>query len=116
MLGKLVLLLLQVVIAWLITPVLLRAIPLGAAAPYELFIWAVLVAIVIWLTGVIGAQVLQGVGGPSSATLSWSLGIALIVAALLFFVPGLIPNIPEVALTDHGVVLAAALIGYWIKR
>ena len=82
MLGKLILFLLQIVIAWLLTPVLLRAIPLGGAAAYELFIWAILVAIIVYLTGVIGAQVLQDVGGPSSATLSAALIAATISATI----------------------------------
>lgn len=116
MLGKLILFLLQIVVAWLVVPVLFRAIPLGGAATFSLFVLAILFAIVVFLTGVLGAQVLQGVGGPSSATLSASLVVALIFAAVLFFVPGLISDLGIPRLSNDAFVLAGALLGYWIKR
>ena len=113
MLGKLILLLLQIAVAWLVAPVLYRALP---GTGFELLVYAVLFAIIVFLTGVLGAQVLQGVGGPSSATMSAALILALIVAAVLTFIPGLVPNIPNVSFTNLGLVLAGAIIGYWIKR
>ncbi len=75
-----------------------------------------LFAIIIFLMGVLGAQVLQGVGSPSSATLSASLVVALIVAAIIVFLPQVVAGIPGNAISHRGLVLAGAILGYWIKR
>src|SRR5690606_31262954 len=79
MLGRLILLLLQVAVGWFGTTALMRYITF---AEFRLFIFAVVAAIVIFLIGVIAAVILKDVGSPSSATLSWALGFALIAAVL----------------------------------
>lgn len=114
MLGKIILFLLQIVVAWLITPILVSNIPVPGE--FSIFLYAVMFAIVVFLTGVLGAQVLQGVGGPSSATLSAALIVALIFAAIVFFLPQLVAVIPGNTISHRGFVLAGALIGYWLKR
>jgi hypothetical protein len=114
MLGKLILLLLQIAIAWFLAPILYSKIPVPGE--FGIFLYAVLFAILVFLTGVLGAQVLQGVGGPSSATLSASLVLALIVAAVVAFLPDLVAAIPGSTISHRGLVLAGAVLGYWIKR
>ena len=52
---------------------------------FRLFIFAIVAAIVVFLVGLLAAQVIKEVGTPSSSTLSWSVVVALIVAALLDF-------------------------------
>lgn len=113
MLGKLILLLLQIAVAWFLAPILQAKIPVPG--DFGIFLYAVLFAILVFLTGVLGAQVLQGVGGPSSATLSASLVLALIVAAIIKFLPEVAAAIPG-TISHLGLVLAGAVIGYWVKR
>jgi hypothetical protein len=114
MLGKIILFLLQIVAAWFLAPIIYSKIPVPGE--FGIFLYAILFAIIVFLTGVLGAQVLQGVGGPSSATLSASLLVALIFAAIVFFLPQLVAEIPGNAISHRGFVLAGALIGYWLKR
>ena len=113
MLGKIILFVLQIVIAWLIAPILHNAI--RVPGEFSIFLYAILFAIIVFLVGVLGAQVLQDVGGPSGATLSAALVGALIVAALIFFLPDIVRLIPA-RISDLALVLTGALIGYWIKR
>ena len=68
MLGKLILILVQIAAAWLLGPVIRAQIPTGGT--YDLFIYAIVFAIVVYLTGVLGAQAAAiGVGdiGPAIA-------------------------------------------------
>ena len=113
MLGKLILLLLQIGIAWFLAPILYAKIPVSA--DLGLFLYAILFGILVFLTGVLGAQVLQGVGGPSSATLSAALIVALVVAAVITFLPAVAAAVPG-TISHRGLVLAGAIIGYWVKR
>ncbi|MGQ0456151.1 MAG: hypothetical protein ACT4OU_03705 [Hyphomicrobium sp.] len=114
MLGKIILLLLQIVAAWFLGQILYSNIP--APGEFGIFLYAVLFAIIVYLTGVLGAQVLQGVGGPSGATLSAALVVALIAAAIVAFVPQLVAALPGNTISHRGLVLAGALLGYWLKR
>lgn len=114
MLGKLILLLLQMAAAWFVTPFIRAAIPVPGG--YDLFVYAVLFAIIVYLIGVLGAQVLRDVGMPSTAALSTALIVALIVAALVVFIPDLVRLIPGSTISHRGLVLAGALVGYWVRR
>jgi hypothetical protein len=73
-------------------------------------------AIVVFLLGVIAAQILREVGAPSTHTLSWSLVLALIAAALWTFGPVYLRDIPWRQIPPEYAVLAAAILGYVIKR
>lgn len=114
MLGKIILLLLQIGVAWFLAPLIYAKIPVPG--DFGLFLYAVLFAIIVFLMGVLGGVVLQGVGSPSAATLSMSLLVALIVAAVVTFLPGIVAAIPGGTISYRGLVLAGALLGYWIKR
>jgi hypothetical protein len=116
MLGRLVLLLLQIAVGWFGTNALMAYIRLGGE--FRLFIFAVVAAIVVFLIGVIAAQVLREVGMPSSATLLWALVVALIAAALWTFGPGLplLSEVPWGRLRAEYAVLAGAILGYMIKK
>ena len=116
MLGRLILLLLQVVIGWFGTNAIMKYIPIGGQ--FELFIFAVVAAIVVFLVGIIAAQVLKEVGSPSSQTLSWSLALALIAALLWTFGPGLplLSEVPWGKIPAAYAVLAGAILGYVLKR
>ncbi|MFA5951306.1 MAG: hypothetical protein WC807_13580 [Hyphomicrobium sp.] len=116
MLGRLVLLLLQIVIGWFGTNALMGYVKIGGE--FHLFIFAVVAAIVVFLIGIIAAQVLKDVGTPSSHTLSWALGLALIAALLWTFGPGLpiISQVPWGKIPAEYAVLGGAILGYMIKR
>lgn len=114
MLGKIILLLLQIGLSWLLAPILYSNIPVPGE--FGIFLYAVLFAIIVFLTGVLGGQVLRDVGGPSGATLSAALIVALLFAAVVFFAPQFLAVIPGDAISHRGFVLAGALLGYWLKR
>ena len=116
MLGRLILLLLQIVIGWFATIAIMDYVQLGG--DLRLFIFAVVAAIVVFLIGVIASQVLREVGTPSSHTLSWALVFALIVAALWTFGPGLpvLSDVPWHRLRAEYAALAGAILGYTIKK
>ncbi len=115
MLGRLILLLLQIAVGWFGTTALMNYIKFGE---FRLFIFAVVAAIVVFLIGVIAALVLKDVGSPSSATLSWALGFALIAAVLWTWGPQLplLSEIPWSRIRAEYAVLAAAILGYHLKR
>lgn len=115
MLGRLVLLLLQIIIGWFGSTALMGYIKIG---DFRLFIFAVVAAVVIFLIGIIAAQILKDVGAPSSHTLSWSLGLALIAAALWTWgsqIP-LLSEIPWGRVRAEYAVLAGAILGYHLKK
>lgn len=114
MLGKLILILLQAIVAWGIAPFIRAQIPTGGA--YDLLLYAVLFAVVVYLTGVLAAQVLRDVGTPSGATLTSALIVALIAAAFLTFAPQFIPDLPGGTISNRGIVLAGAILGYMMRR
>ena len=66
MLGRLILTLLQIAIAWFATPVLAGYVPVPGK--FSLFLYAVICAIVVFIVGLVAAQVLKDVGQPSSTT------------------------------------------------
>ena len=115
MLGRLILLLLQIVIAWLLAPIITDLINVNTGF-FELFILAVIFAIIVFLVGVLGAQVLRDIGQPGSATLSFSLILALIFAAIATWGPQLLPSALWTRVPEDVLVLAGAIIGYWAKR
>jgi hypothetical protein len=114
MLGRLILILLQAIIAWFLAPIIAGKIPVPGA--FSLFIYAILFAIIVFLVGIIAAQVLRDVGQPGSATLSWSLVLALIAAVVATWGPEFIPQVSWGTIQARGLVLAGAILGYLIKR
>jgi hypothetical protein len=114
MLGRLILLLLQIAIAWFVGPIVRGYIPVPGT--FDLFVYAVIFAILAYVTGALAALVIKDVGAPSSSTLTASLVLALIAAAIATFAMDLIPQIPGNAVSKRGLVLAGALLGYLFKR
>lgn len=112
MLGRLILILLQVIIAWFAAPKLAAYVHLGGV--FDPFVFAIICAIIVFLVGIIAAQVLRDIGQPDSATLTWSLVLALIAAAIALWGPQLVPAISRVP--DHALIVAGAVLGYLAKR
>lgn len=114
MLGRLILILLQIVVAWFLAPIIAKYIPV--AGIFSLFVFAVICAIIVFLVGVLAAQVLRDVGQPGSATLTWCLILALLAAAIATWGPSLLPQIPWSRVPDRALVLAGAVLGYLVKK
>ncbi len=117
MLPKIILTLLQIHVGWVYAPQLRALIPANLGT-LNILLLAIIVAVVVWVVGHIGALVLKDTPAPSNATLSYVLVLALIFAALT-----LVPAIPA---TINGAVrlgvplvaypLIGAILGYLIKR
>ena len=120
MLGYVILILLQVGGAWALAPQMKRylpAVPQFGGYNVEIFVWALLFAVLVFVIGFVGSILLKGVRTPGVGTLTVSLILALILAALTFvppvtqlvasFVPGL-----EVLWWP----LIGAVLGYLLKR
>ena len=116
MLSRLILLALQLVVAWLAAPVIVRYIP--GLGRLQLFVFAVVFAVVVWIVGLVLSQVLREVGMPSSSTLVASLVVALIGAALVTWLPVLVPDVRASmrAIPDLAYPLIGAVLGYHFRR
>lgn len=116
MLSRLILLALQVIVAWFAAPVIVRYIP--GMGRLELFVYAVVFAVLVWLVGVVAAQVLKDVGTPSSAALASALVVALIAAAIYTWLPLAVPDAKRVMLNlqEKLYPLIGAVLGYHIRR
>jgi hypothetical protein len=116
MLGRLILLLLQIAVGWFGTNAIMGHIPVGGVL--EIFVFAVVAAIIVFLIGVIAALVIKDIGSPSSRTLTWSLLFALIAAALWQFGPQLplLSEVPWGKIPAAYAVLGGAILGYSLRR
>lgn len=120
MLPRIVLLVIQIAVAWFVADPLRALLPAQIAPKaYDVFAYAVLYALIVSVVGFAGSLVLKNVRVPSSATFGVSLVLALIGAGLTLFPP--ISNAIDSALpllkSDHKVyALVGALIGYTVKR
>jgi hypothetical protein len=116
MLSRLVLLALQLVVAWIAAPVIVRYIP--GLGRMQLFVFAAVFAVVVWVVGLVMAQVLRETGQPSSSTLVASLVLALIGAALVTWLPVFLPEVrgPMRNLPDLAYPLIGAVLGYHVRR
>ncbi len=116
MLGRLILLLLQIAGGWFGAQALMSQVGGSVPGTFRLYVFAVVAAIVVYLIGVIAALVLKEVGSPSSQTLSFSLVTALVAALLWSFGPGLLPQVPWGKIRPEYAVLAGAILGYMLKK
>lgn len=116
MLGRLILLLVQLAVGWFAAPHILRYLPKFGGV-VDLFVYAIVVALLVTLVGFVGSLFLQGVGTPGTETLTSALVVALIFAALTLvelvtaFVSGITPGIRREVYP-----LVGAVLGYFIKR
>jgi predicted acyltransferase len=118
MLGRLVLFLLHIVGGWFGSKAIMGWVGGSIPGSLRLFVFAVVAAIVVFLIGVIAAQVLKDVGQPGSPTLSRALVLALIAAVLWTFGPELplLKEIPWGKVPAEYAVLAGAILGYWMRK
>lgn len=111
MLGRLILILLQLVIGWFATPEVLRYVRFGG--DIQIFVQGIAAAIIVWLVGLVAAQILKDVPTPSGATLAWSLIGGLVGAALVVFkITGMVPISAPPLLW----IIGLATLGYTLKK
>ncbi len=87
MLSRLILLAVQLAVAWFAAPEIMRYLP-RLGSDLQIFVYAAVFAVLVWLVGLILSQVLRETGMPSSSTLAAALVVALIGAALIQFAAG----------------------------
>lgn len=113
MLGRLILVLVQLIVGWYASHALMTLVKFN---DFRLYIFAVIAAVVVFLIGVLGSLILRGVGQPGSATLSMSLIFALVAALLWSFGPELVGSLPWGKVKPTAAVMVAAVLGYLVKR
>lgn len=118
MLGRLILLLLQIVGGWYGANALMGMVGGSVPGAFKVYVFAIVCAIIVFLIGVIAALVLKDVGTPGSHTLTWALVVALIAALLWSFGPTLplLKEIPWGKVPTNYAVLAGAILGYMLKK
>jgi hypothetical protein len=115
MLARLVLLALQLAIGWFAGREIVRYIP--RFGDLQIFIYALAFAVVVWLLGLILAQVLRDTPTPSSGTLVASIIVALIGAAITWL-PVFLPDLGyAISRLDRlAYPLIGAVLGYHLRR
>jgi hypothetical protein len=115
LITRLILLIIQLAAAWYLAPIIKGFIP--SFGRYDIFVWAVLFALLVTIVGWTGSLVLKEINSPTGATLATSLVLALVLAGLTL-VPQVKQAIVGVApgLRDIVWPLAGAVLGYFIKR
>ncbi|MFO1171882.1 MAG: hypothetical protein U1E49_13070 [Hyphomicrobiaceae bacterium] len=108
--GRIVLLVVQLIVVFVVGTAAIKYLSFDII---KTFVYAVLFALLAWLTGIVGARILQGVSPPPQQALFTAIVGGLIGAALLFVpqVRSLVPQLPELAWPVIGAVL-----GYHVKR
>jgi len=114
MIGRLILIVLQVAGGWGASHAALDAIKVSG--DIRLYIFAIVAAVVIFFIGIIGSIVLRGVGRPGLGTLTWSVILALSAAALWSYGPMVFDQVPWNRIKPEATALIAAMVGYMIKR
>jgi len=119
MLPRIVLLLIQVAAAWFLADPIKAALPTVLGRPYDIFVYALIYAVIIVVVGFAGALVLKGLRLPSAATFIASLVLAAILSAITLFsqINGPIQEALPL-LRDNAKLypLVGALVGYVLKR
>lgn len=111
MLGRIILVLLQLLIGFAAGPYVQRYISVGGDV--QNFINGAIYALVIYLVGLIAAQIVKDVPTPSPAALTYALIGGLIGAAII--ATGFYHQIP-VRMPQQFYPLILAVVGYTLKR
>jgi hypothetical protein len=120
MLPRIVLLLVQIAAAWFLADRIKDALPaLLLGRQYDIFVYAVIYAVIIMVVGFAGSLVLKDVRVPTVGTFVVSLVLACILSAITLFsqVSGPIHNaVPVLGSNPKLYPLVGAVIGYLLKR
>ncbi len=119
MLPRIVLLIIQIAAAWTLAGPIKAALPSLLGRQYDIFVYALLFAVIIMVVGFAGSLVLKNVRVPSVGTFIASLFLAVLLAAIT-----LIPQIqqpieqalPLLQSNRSLYPLIGAIVGYLLKR
>ena len=112
MLPYIVLVIMQVSASLFFAPLVVPYINLQG--DLRMFVYGVIFAVIIWLVGQIGGEVLKNIPRPSGTALTSAIIGGLIGAALLL-IPGLLSYVP-IKISVLYVPLAGAIIGYFVTK
>jgi hypothetical protein len=117
MLPKIILTLLQLHVGWVYGPQVRALAPVNIGQ-FNIFLLALIIAVLVWLIGHIGALVLKETPAPTSATLTVTLVLALIFAGLTLIpaVTGFVNGTLRLAIPLVAYPLLGAVLGYLIKK
>lgn len=116
MLGRIVLVLVQLAGAWFLAPLVAQYIPVSGVIKYVLY--AVLFAVFAWLIGLVSAEVIKGVNRPQGSSFAWSIVLALVGAAILI-APTYVPNfnlVLPLGIATLSIPLIGAVLGYQLGK
>lgn len=115
MLPRIILIALQILGAWYGADALRRLLPVWR--DFDIFVWAVLFALLVYFIGFVGSLILKGLRPPSPAAFIVCLVLALIFAGLTW-VPQVTEVVRNVGIRVNNTVypFIGALIGYYLKR
>jgi len=116
MLGRIVLILVQLTGAWFLAPLVAQYIPVDGVVRYVLY--AVLFAVFAWLIGLVSAEVIKGVSKPQGSSFGWSMVLGLAGAAILIapiYMPSLNFTLP-LGLAALSIPLIGAVLGYQLGK
>lgn len=119
MLPRIVLLIIQIAAAWFLAEPIKAVLPQVLGRQYDIFVYALIYAVVIMVVGFAGALILKGVRVPTGATFTFSLVLALLLAGLTLIDPvrtAIDTAVPLLRANHKIYALAGALIGYILKR
>ncbi|MDX2156932.1 MAG: hypothetical protein SFW09_10535 [Hyphomicrobiaceae bacterium] len=119
MLPRIVLLLIQIAAAWFLADPIKSVLPTLIARPYDIFVYAVLYTIIVFVIGFAGSLVLKNVRVPTTGTFIVALLLAFVGAGITLIEAIRVPIDTALPLlrSNHKVyALVGALIGYIIKR
>lgn len=113
MLGRLILILVQIGVAWFGAPFILRYLPADLGGDARTLIHAALFGLIAWVCGLVGSQALKDVAMPSSRTLAWALAGGLIGGLYVVF---RLERYVPLKFAPMFVPLGLAILGYSIKK
>lgn len=116
MLPRIILLALQILGGWYGALAIRSALP--ALRDFDIFVWAVLFAVLVYLIGFVGSLVLKGLKAPSSAAFVTCLVLALVLAAIAKWVPQVTTAVGNfgIRVDDKVYPFVGALVGYFLRR
>ena len=117
MIARLFLIAVQAVVAWYARPFV---------APYvqkfdqlEVFLYAAVFAVIVWVIGILGGLVLKDVARPSPSTLLFSFAVAVIFACITLLpdaMAAISRVVPASSIDPLAFPLIGAVLGYAVKR
>lgn len=113
MLARLLLIVLQIAAGWFGAHAALPYIQVG---DYQLFVFGVVAAVIVWIIGLLASLVLRYIGRPGGGTLAFTIVFALLGAALSIWGPQFLPGVPWGHVDAYYLTLAGAILGYIIKK